>query len=65
MRANLRPVNKGWRLDYFLVNESSMDIVEDSLIHNQYYGSDHCPIELVLDLKASESKDNNKANQDK
>ena len=51
MRANLRPVNKGWRLDYFLVNRKFFGMVEDSLIHNEFMGSDHCPIELKLNLK--------------
>jgi len=32
--ANLRPVNKGWRLDYFLIDDSSFGMVVDSLIHN-------------------------------
>jgi exodeoxyribonuclease-3 len=46
MRANLRPVNKGWRLDYFLINEESKDNLVDSEILNDYMGSDHCPIKL-------------------
>lgn len=47
----MRPSNRGWRLDYFLVNKIGMDFVKDSLIHNQYEGSDHCPIELVVNFK--------------
>lgn len=45
-----RKQNKGWRLDYWLINQSSMGMVKDSLIHNQYFGSDHCPIEIEIDL---------------
>ena len=50
IRANLRPVNKGWRLDYFLINQSFMSMVKSSEIHNEFMGSDHCPISLTLDL---------------
>ena len=48
IRAKMRPKNRGFRPDYFLINKDSMPMVSDSLIHNQYYGSDHCPIELKL-----------------
>ena len=34
VRANLRPSNRGWRLDYFLTSKSGMPMVKDSLIHN-------------------------------
>ena len=48
VRAKLRPSNRGWRLDYFLLSndyESKHKIkLIDSLIHDQQYGSDHCPI---------------------
>ena len=41
-------------MDYFLVAKEHMDMVQDSIIHNEYFGSDHCPIELKLDItKAS------------
>jgi exodeoxyribonuclease-3 len=56
MRQNLRPVNKGWRLDYFLVSQDFFGkAVQDSTIHDYVMGSDHCPISLSLDLK-EESK---------
>lgn len=49
MRSNARASNKGWRLDYFVVNQECFDKgVKDSLINNTVYGSDHCPIELHL-----------------
>ena len=56
VRSNLRPSNRGWRLDYFLVNKIGMSYVKDSMIHNQYMGSDHCPIELAIDFSGEEKK---------
>lgn len=47
-RAGARGKNIGWRLDYFIVSENLMSDVKDSKIHNEYYGSDHCPVELIL-----------------
>ncbi len=47
-RAGARARNVGWRLDYFCVNDAFMDRVEDSLIHQEVMGSDHCPVELRL-----------------
>jgi len=49
-RAMLRPSNKGWRLDYFLIDKNHLSMVVDSDIHNKVYGSDHCPISLKLDF---------------
>ncbi len=49
-RFQSRAKNIGWRIDYFLVSERIMDKVKDSIIHNEIYGSDHCPIELDIDL---------------
>ena len=40
----------GWRIDYFLVSERLMDKVVDSKIHNEIFGSDHCPIELDINV---------------
>ena len=48
-RLNARQRGIGWRLDYFLVSESLMPRVKDVIIHDQVMGSDHCPVELVLD----------------
>ncbi len=39
----------GWRLDYFLVSESLIPRVKDVIIHDNVMGSDHCPVELILD----------------
>lgn len=49
-RFNARMNNAGWRIDYFLVSDILMNKVKDSQIHNEIYGSDHCPIELDIDL---------------
>lgn len=48
MRFNARKSNAGWRIDYFLVSEPLMQQVKDSTIHNEVFGSDHCPIALEL-----------------
>lgn len=47
-RFNARKNNAGWRIDYFLVSNNLMEKVVDSIIHNEIYGSDHCPIELII-----------------
>jgi len=43
-----RERNVGWRIDYFLVNESFQKMVKDVQIDDQIMGSDHCPIHLVI-----------------
>jgi exodeoxyribonuclease-3 len=48
-RMKARERNVGWRLDYFCVNDSFLPRVKDSLIHQEVMGSDHCPVELILD----------------
>ena len=47
-RFQARQKNAGWRIDYFVVSNRLMDRVEDSRIHTDILGSDHCPVELVL-----------------
>ena len=47
--SNARARNVGWRLDFFLVSESLMPQVKDVIIHNDIYGSDHCPVSLILE----------------
>ena len=44
-----RNFNKGWRLDYFMVSNKLMDQVEDSIILDEQWGSDHCPIQLTME----------------
>ena len=45
---NARANNKGWRIDYFLVSDSILDKVEKAEIHNEYFGSDHCPVSISV-----------------
>jgi exodeoxyribonuclease-3 len=49
-RFNAREKNAGWRIDYFLVSDYVQDKIVDAKIHNEIYGSDHCPVELEIDL---------------
>lgn len=49
-RFNARENNAGWRIDYFLISKRLLPNLIDSKIHNEIYGSDHCPIELDIDL---------------
>lgn len=49
-RFNSRANNAGWRIDYFVVSSSLKEKIKDSIIHNEIFGSDHCPIELDIDL---------------
>ena len=43
-----RDHNAGWRIDYFLVSERLAPRVKDSLIYSDVFGSDHCPVGLLL-----------------
>lgn len=43
-----RDVNKGWRLDYILVDAATDKHVTDALIHQNIFGSDHCPVSIYL-----------------
>ena len=45
-----REKNAGWRIDYFIVSENLKDKIEDAQILDNIYGSDHCPIELDLNI---------------
>ena len=45
-----RENNAGWRIDYFIVSDSIKDKIEDSKILSDVMGSDHCPVELDIDL---------------
>lgn len=45
-----RENNAGWRIDYFIVSDRIKDKIIDSKIHSQVLGSDHCPIELDIDI---------------
>lgn len=47
---NARAKNIGWRIDYFLASAPLMDNVQDIVIHKNYLGSDHCPVEVKLGI---------------
>ena len=49
-RFNARKNNAGWRIDYFLVSESLRPRLLSADILSNIYGSDHCPVELGIDL---------------
>lgn len=49
-RFNARKNNAGWRIDYFITSNSIKDKIIDSKIHTDIMGSDHCPVELDIDL---------------
>ena len=49
-RTKGRDRNVGWRLDYFMVSIPLLPKVKDSLIRNDIFGSDHCPVELHLEV---------------
>ena len=49
-RFKAREKNAGWRIDYFLVSDRLKDKISSASIHTEVMGSDHCPVELVLDL---------------
>lgn len=49
-RFHARENDAGWRIDYFLVSNRIADKVKDARIHNEIYGSDHCPVELEIYL---------------
>ena len=48
MRA--REKNVGWRIDYFVVSEALKPLLADAKIHSEIMGSDHCPVELDLNI---------------
>lgn len=47
-RFKARERDAGWRIDYFIVSESMKDRISGAEIHNEIFGSDHCPVELDL-----------------
>lgn len=48
--ANSRAKNIGWRIDYFLLSNSLKDNLKEANIYSEIYGSDHCPVEIILDI---------------
>ena len=49
-RFKAREKNAGWRIDYFVTSRSLDDKLVDAKIHTDVLGSDHCPVELLLDI---------------
>ena len=49
-RFKAREKNAGWRIDYFICSERLNDRINDAKIHCDIFGSDHCPVELDIDL---------------
>lgn len=49
-RFHAREKNAGWRIDYFLVSARIADKIRAAEIHNDIFGSDHCPVSLEIDL---------------
>lgn len=49
-RFGARKRNAGWRIDYFVVSNRLEDKLVDAKIHTDYMGSDHCPVELQVEL---------------
>ncbi len=47
-RMRARERNAGWRIDYFVVSDSLKDRLVSAAIHSEIFGSDHCPVELVI-----------------
>lgn len=51
-RFKAREKNAGWRIDYFVVSDCLKDKMSDAKIHTEIFGSDHCPVELDINLEA-------------
>ncbi len=49
-RFKAREKNAGWRIDYFITSNSLNDKLKDAKIHTEIMGSDHCPVELDIEL---------------
>ncbi len=49
-RTKARERNVGWRIDYFVVSEKMKDRIRAAEIRQEIFGSDHCPVELRLEI---------------
>lgn len=49
-RFKAREKNAGWRIDYFLVSASLADKLKEAKIHTEIFGSDHCPVEVTVEI---------------
>lgn len=50
MMPGVREKNVGWRIDYFLGSSRLTDKVSDTIIYDHIYGSDHCPVGIVIEI---------------
>lgn len=50
-RFNARARDAGWRIDYFMVDDTIKDRIKDARIHSDIFGSDHCPVSLEIDIQ--------------
>ena len=48
--GHAREKNVGWRIDYFIVSKSIENCIKEAKIHSEILGSDHCPVELEIDI---------------
>ncbi|MBQ9900390.1 MAG: exodeoxyribonuclease III [Acholeplasmatales bacterium] len=49
-RFNARANNAGWRIDYFIVSNRIKEMINDVVIRGDIYGSDHCPVEMTIEI---------------
>ncbi|MCQ2461806.1 MAG: exodeoxyribonuclease III [Clostridia bacterium] len=49
-RFKARERNTGWRIDYFCVSDRIKEKISEAVIHSDIFGSDHCPVELDIDI---------------
>ena len=45
-----REKNVGWRIDYFIVSDDIKEDIKEAKIHDNVLGSDHCPVELEIEI---------------
>jgi len=50
MKTHARQRNVGWRIDYFFISEDLKQCLVSAQIHNDIFGSDHCPISITIDI---------------
>ena len=49
-RMKARERNAGWRIDYFIISDRLTEKLREAVIHTDIYGSDHCPVSVIIDL---------------
>ena len=48
--GHAREKNIGWRIDYFIVSNDISERITEAKIHSDIFGSDHCPVELDIEI---------------